>query len=102
MNDGTKEFFQTVREMSGQLRECSRCQGVIIALVVIIVAAVTLDAQALKELLLAGMSLATALVMHGAGSQARGKGIDPPAGTSSTSTTTATATHVDPNAAKGE
>jgi hypothetical protein len=100
MNEGTKEAFQTVREMSGQLRDCSRCMGTLIALVVVIVAAVTLDAQALKELLLAGMSLATALVMHGAGSQARGKGIEAPAGTTSTATTTATTTHVDPNATR--
>ncbi len=69
-------------------RDCSRCQGVFLAVVVIVTAALTLDAVALKDVLIGGMSLATALVMHGAGAQARGKTIDQQAANTSSVTVT--------------
>ena len=95
-------FWQQVKEMIIHGQNCSRCLGMRLATLVLILAAWKLDPQAVKEIMLAGMSLATALVLHGAGSNARGKGPEiPPGGTSSTATMTTTDTaEVDPNATR--
>lgn len=74
--DGTREDSEM-----NKLADCSRCMGVFLAGIVLAIAAYRLDEQALKELLIAGMGLASLLVGFGAGSNARGKGPETQPGT---------------------
>ena len=94
-----KEFWLQIKEMVIHGQECSRCLGMRLATLVLILAAWKLDPQAVKEIMLAGMSLATALVMHGAGSKARGQGPEIQPGTTSA---TLTATEANPNGTDGK
>lgn len=86
-----KEFWLAVKESISQARSCSRCQGVFLAVVVLVLSASTLDAQAVKEIMLAGMGIASVLVTHGSATQTMNK-----------AATAAAAAHpappVDPNA----
>ncbi len=69
-------FWESIRDQVAKFLDCSRCMGMILAVVVIIVAAFKLPPEALARILDAGIDLAKALALVGVGAYARGKSID--------------------------